>query len=359
MSGNVGKRDPSSTSDGAVTAITVHEGVLEPRTAPLALSGELVRSDSLRAVTAYVQKHTALRSRQNALDALRRLARMISEGRTNDPTVIPWVDIGFEQAATIRVALYERTRVGEIAPGTANLTLTHLRGLIKTLHKLGLIDADQRELARDELNNVRGGRKMRGRALMPREEKLLRAAAGKLDGYRATMLDTAIVMATGAGLRREEVSELPLVGVSELDLTVVGKGNEERSIPIDLQMRDAMDGWLEERKQLAPGHVRFFCSPQRPEQELSSWGFWNLVRTTAHAAFGDKDPCNKSCRCLVIVTGPHDFRRTYATRLLEQGLDIREVQRLMGHKSPETTARYDKRGLEALFEKRRKMRIIA
>lgn len=358
MSDDVGKKKPPAKRSVTSAAIEVHEDVPEPAPDALVLTGTLVRSDSARAVAAYVRNREAKRSKQNALDALRRLTRMISNGRTSDPTVIPWADIGFEQAGAIRSALYEKTRTGEIAPGTANLTLSHLRGLFKTLHKMGLVDAERREFVRDELGNVRGSRKTRGRALTPSEERSLRAAARELDGYRGTMLDTAIVLATGAGLRREEVADLPLIGVGEDLLTVIGKGNKERQIPIDDQMSDAKHVWLGERENLAPDHARFFCSPQKPEAVLSSWGFWDLVRKTAHAAFG-KGKCGETCRCVEVVTGPHDFRRTFATRLLEQGLDIRQVQLLMGHESLETTVRYDKRDLEALFEKRRGMRVIA
>jgi integrase len=369
VSDNVGKSAPSSppSSDVELELQTPPSGALVPSQSAeahvLRASDSLVRdpfSEGRRAVAAYLRAQLSPRSRQTALDALKRIVRLVTRGASADPDELPWVALGYEQVTAIRTGLYEMSRAEAITPGTANLTLSHLRGLIRTMYSMGLVTPAQHELTHSgALKSVPGSRTTRGRALAPREERELRKAARTLDGYQGALLDTAIVIAIGAGLRREEVGRLTVEGFGSNLLTIIGKGNKERRVPVDAQMRDVADAWRRERERIAPSHEYLFCSPQRPEWELSPWSFWSLVRSAAHAAFGGAKPCNEKCDCLEVVTGPHDFRRTFATRLLEQDFDLRQVQVLMGHESPETTALYDKRDVEVLFEKRRKTRVIA
>ena len=45
---------------------------------------------------------------------------------------------------------------------------------------------------------------------------------------------------------------------------------------------------------------------------------------------------------------PHKFRATYASRLLHSGIDLKDVQKLMGHKTIESTMRYLARSEETI-----------
>lgn len=369
MSVGVGKPedDRSDVGDVAGNAIILAPAVAAEVVQVLgAAAGPLSRwiapHDGARAVHEYVESQMSPRSKQTAMDALRRVVRLLTQDRVRDAEQFPWPLISYEIANRIRSRLYEVTLTGAITPGTANLTLSHLRGLIRTLRGLHLITSEMRgELVdtKGPLRSIPGTRIPRGRALSVGEEKQLRGVAKGLDGYQGALLEATMVTSIGAGLRREEVSGLTLEGFGPENISILGKGNKQRDIPIDPQMQEATEAWLETRTELAPSHEALFCSPELPNQRLSPWSFWSLVRRASHRAFGDRKKCDKGCRCLKVVTGPHDFRRTFATRLLESGFDIREVQRLMGHESIETTARYDKRDIETLFEKRRNTKVIA
>jgi integrase len=354
VSGDVGK-----PVDGIVlvpdNAIEIVEGL--DAQMELSVSQEAAHR-SAKAVQDYVGNQLSPRSKQTAMDALRRLARLLTQGRVQDAELFPWSLIDYSLAGRIRSVLYDATLTGALSPGTANLTLSHLRGLIRTLRGLKLISSEQYELvdSKGVLKRISGSRTPRGRALTPPEEKRLRDVARDLSGYRGALLDATVTTSIGTGLRREEVGRLKLEGFGDDNLSIIGKGNKEREVPIVPEVQEAADAWLEKRADLAPGHAAMFCAPDLPNKELSPWSFWALVRDGAHRAFGDRKKCDKGCRCLKIVTGPHDFRRTFATRLFAAGLDIRTVQVLMGHGSPETTMRYDKREKSEIFEKMRNVK---
>ena len=314
---------------------------------------------SSEAVNYYVESQLSTRSQQNARDALNRIARLVkgAGARAED---FPWPAISMAIAKMIRRKLFDLTTNEVIKPGTANLTLSHLRGMVRGMYDLKFITHEQLSIAHPGMvRNVTGSRALRGENISAENEAKLRAAARDLDGYHGPMLDAAITLAIGAGLRREEVAEAVLERLKGDRLSIIGKGNVERGVIIDPQMRATLDAWLRERAELAPTHGNLFCSPWHPNEKLSRWSFWTSVRQAAHAAFGTIVPCADGCQCLETLTGPHDFRRTFATRLFRQDFDIREIQVLMGHKSPETTARYDKRSEEELLKKRRGTRVIA
>jgi|HubBroStandDraft_1064217.scaffolds.fasta_scaffold55172_3 integrase len=272
----------------------------------------------------------------------------------------PWPSLDYEFVMRLRRGLYDQTLEEAITPGTANLTLSHLRGIIRTMYRMGFVSQETHSLTYPrELKPIPGSRVSRGDMLRPADERALRAAALDLDGYRGAMLDAAIVLAIGCGLRREEVATVTLDQLQPGLVSIIGKGSKEREIPTDEKMDEVLNDWLKERARHRPKHETVFCSPWRPDRSLSAWSFWTLVREAAHAAFGGGEACSDECRCIKVVSGPHDFRRTFASRLLEQGFDIREVQTLMGHALTETTARYDKRSKDVLFAKRRNTTVLA
>lgn len=116
-----------------------------------------------------------------------------------------------------------------------------------------------------------------------------------------------------------------------------GKGGKPRSVQLgDKHLRLLRRYWVVER----PGRDWLF-----PAQRLAGPGRVDPCQRWAdhpvsRETMGDRIRVLARRAGLQRKVTAHDLRRTYATWLMEAGVDLRTVQVLLGHASPETTARY-------------------
>ncbi len=129
-----------------------------------------------------------------------------------------------------------------------NLCLSFVKGVAKEAFLVKQIDADV--LRRIEMvKSEKVERLPKGRALVATEVKSVIEACQSqpgLIGFR----DTAIIgLLFGCGLRRTEVASLDLsnLDLDKGELTVIGKGDKERCVPIPARTVELVSAWLAER----------------------------------------------------------------------------------------------------------------
>ncbi|HEX6373184.1 MAG TPA: tyrosine-type recombinase/integrase [Longimicrobium sp.] len=167
--------------------------------------------------------------------------------------------------------------------------------------------------------------------------------------------DTAVVEAIFAtGARVSEVCHLSLDDVDLDDgwMRILGKGGRERVVQIcDAGVVAALDAYRDARDVVAPRDAYFFLN--RHGRRLSEQSVRGLLQR--HAARAGVDG----------PVRPHLLRHSVATLLLEEGVDIRHIQHLLGHSSIATTQIYThvnaRNQREVLTSKhpRRRLRIAA
>jgi len=162
--------------------------------------------------------------------------------------------------------------------------------------------------------------------LSPEEvERLLGAAPGLK--YRA-----ALSVAYGTGLRASEVVSLKISDIDSERVVIrveQGKGRKDRYAKLSEPLLALLRAWwveAHERGKMLPGGWLF--PGQNPINPLTT----RQLNRAFHAA-KDAAGINKPV-CL------HTLRHCFATHLLEQNVDIRLIQVLLGHAKLDTTARY-------------------
>jgi site-specific recombinase XerD len=168
----------------------------------------------------------------------------------------------------------------------------------------------------------------------PEIDRLLAQIQG--DDWLAVRDRCIIQLMLHTGLRVSEVTHLNLdaldftrdqLTVRHPDKRRRTKSRKERVIPLNRVAKTALADWLDARDHYGQPKTNAVFVTQRSRGRLSTRAVQLMVeKYTAAAELRD-------------VT-PHTLRHTFATRLLAAGANLRQVQTLLGHTSPATTARY-------------------
>ena len=194
-----------------------------------------------------------------------------------------------------------------VQPPTMNSTVSALRFFFTTT-------LDRPEMAR-HLALVPQPRKL---PIVLDQDEVVRLLE-RADGARNK---AALAVAYGAGLRVSEVASLKLSDIDSKQMLLrveQGKGGKDRNAMLSPRLLALLRDWW------CVGQPATWLFPGRdPLLPITTRQLYRVVREAAEEK----------------RVSPHTLRHSFATHLLEQGVDIRVIQVLLGHAKLDTTARY-------------------
>lgn len=151
----------------------------------------------------------------------------------------------------------------------------------------------------------------------------LDSAFGKRD---RAMLETLY----GLGLRVSELISLRISSIwtEQGFVSVIGKGDKQRLVPLGGMARDAIRDYLEVRGPAADRENSDILFLNRFGRALTRIAVFKMIKAYAVKAGISKE------------ISPHTLRHSFATHLIENGADLRAVQEMLGHESILTTEIY-------------------
>ncbi|MCL2110007.1 tyrosine-type recombinase/integrase [Microgenomates group bacterium] len=217
-----------------------------------------------------------------------------------------------------------------ISKKTQSYYLTALRSLLKWLVKndLEVLDPTRIELPKMETHQLQFADESVVERLLAMPD--IKTTAGKRD--RAIL---EVLFSTGL-----RVSELVSLNWEKVDIDrgefgVIGKGRKQRVVFLSPTAQEALYEWREARKdRYSPIFINL--SRNRPEGVSPDGG---ELRLTARAVQHLVEKYAKKAH-LPLKISPHGLRHSFATDLLTNGANLRDVQEMLGHKNIVTTQIY-------------------
>ena len=248
---------------------------------------------------------------ENTIKAYRR-----DLGRLAQETGVHWTEVRAHHISAFTARLHARG----LGPRSLQRVLSSVRSFFRHLERQGVVEA----------NPAGDVRAPKSRNRLPRTldaDKTARLFDFEANTARDKRDLAMLELFYGSGVR---LAELVGIDLCHVDLqggfvTVTGKGNKVRQVPLGAPCIAAIEGWLAARGPVEPGSPLFTgrggarIGRRTVQQRLKRLGSAQLGSSVVH---------------------PHMLRHSFASHLLESSGDLRAVQELLGHADISTTQIY-------------------
>jgi len=163
------------------------------------------------------------------------------------------------------------------------------------------------------------------------EKLLLAPNIKKKDGLRdrailEALFSTGLRVAELVNLNKEQFTNIK--DKKDLELGIIGKGGHSRTVYFSERALSWVKRYLETRKDKEKALFINYRARKDAESRLTARSIERIVKKYAILAG------------VPIFTSPHTLRHSYATDLLNQGVDLRTIQEFLGHRNIVTTQVY-------------------
>ena len=157
------------------------------------------------------------------------------------------------------------------------------------------------------------------------------------DSFEGVRDKTVIDLFYNTGMRRSELLNLKETDIDsyQAQIKVLGKGNKERIIPIQPQLRDGLQLYIT-YKNSSITHPSTFLFVNKDGKQLAPANIYQIVKKYLNLV------------TTVDKKSPHVLRHSFATHLMNNGADINAVKELLGHSSLAATQVYTHNTIDKL-----------
>ncbi|MCB0496397.1 MAG: tyrosine-type recombinase/integrase [Cyclobacteriaceae bacterium] len=219
-----------------------------------------------------------------------------------------------------------------ISPSSVNRKMASLRSYYKFLIKSGTLKKDPTS----QLKALRTSKRLPQFAQESEMQRLFEQVdfGNDFQGLRDCLM---LELLYATGMRRSELVNLKAssLNISKGQIKVLGKRNKERIIPLNKEVAELLQKYLQMRNEAFGSVNNFLLLTDKGEPLYDGFVYRKVKKYLGATTSLEKK-------------SPHILRHTFATHLLNNGADLNAVKELLGHSSLAATQVYTHNSLDKL-----------